>query len=430
MKKKQTEKRNTDLPLVAIDLGSDTIRAMAARRVGDGMFEILGVEEQSTHSANIEQGIITQTANTAFLVSRALQLLANRIGEQKLTSVFVCVGGSTMRSISVKCKRDLIHRRPIPQSTLDEMERECKEKLENRHPQISVLGVVPSFFVIDNVLQEYAPTPEQQGTLIEGNYTAFYARKDVEAMLQKTFQQTTTTIEQTFVRPDALLSVFAEEDGNHILSEGCAVLDFGAETTTLAVYKSGEYLNTGSRSVIPQGGYHITRAIEQLGVSFAAAEQLKRKYAFPSPDLLPADKTLAIRTKGSDEIVSLTLSDIASQVQTTLEGILAPLLEELRTHEDRIRTLYITGGGSMLHRLDMYLRRYTSLEVRYGGHDLVVVRDTPEKYLEPTYASLIGTILLGQDYRDKHPNQLIDTPKTILDKGKDFITTLFGEGAE
>lgn len=429
MKKKTTEKRNADLPLVAIDLGSDTVRAMAARRVGDSVFEILGVEQLSSHSAAIEQGLITQTAGTAFVVTKVLQLLANRIGEPKLTSAFVCVGGTTMRSVAIKSKRDLIHRRAIPQSTLDEMERECKEKLENRNPQICVLGVVPSFFVLDGELQEYAPTPDQQATLIEGNYTAFYARKEAETMLQKTFQQTTTTIEQTFVRPDALLSVFAEEDGNQILSEGCAVLDFGAETTTLAVYKCGEYLNTGTRSVVPQGGYHLTRAIEQLGVSFSVAEKLKRDYAYAAPDLLPKDKTIGIRDNATGDIVSLSFSDIASQVETALEGILAPLLEVLHTHEARIRTLYITGGGAMLRGLDTYLARYTSLPVRYGGHDLVVVRNTPEQYLEPTYASLVGTILLGQDYRDKHPNQLIDTPKTILDKGKDLINSLFDGSA-
>ena len=33
------------LPLVAIDLGSDSVRAMAAERVGDDLFRVLGVEQ-------------------------------------------------------------------------------------------------------------------------------------------------------------------------------------------------------------------------------------------------------------------------------------------------------------------------------------------------------------------------------------------------
>jgi hypothetical protein len=35
------------LPLVAIDLGSDSVRAMAARRIAPDLFEILGVEERA-----------------------------------------------------------------------------------------------------------------------------------------------------------------------------------------------------------------------------------------------------------------------------------------------------------------------------------------------------------------------------------------------
>ena len=46
------------LPLVALDLGSDSVRALAARRIAPDLFQILGVEERSQKLGNVcvEQG--------------------------------------------------------------------------------------------------------------------------------------------------------------------------------------------------------------------------------------------------------------------------------------------------------------------------------------------------------------------------------------
>ena len=44
MAKRQTQTTDS-LPLVAIDLGSDSVRAMAAQRIAPDLFRILGVEE-------------------------------------------------------------------------------------------------------------------------------------------------------------------------------------------------------------------------------------------------------------------------------------------------------------------------------------------------------------------------------------------------
>jgi cell division ATPase FtsA len=78
--------------------------------------------------------------------------------------------------------------------------------------------------------------------------------------------------------------------------------------------------------------------------------------------------------------------------------------------EDRIKTLYITGGGSMMAGMAEYIQSLTSLKVQYGAHNLLLHRDTDEKYLSPVYTSLVGTLLLGQDYRDNHKNQPVRQP--------------------
>ena len=412
------------LPLVAIDMGSDSVRAMAAQRIAPDLFRILGVEERPQKLGNVcvEQGIITQSSNAGYVIAEVLKLLANRIGADELPTAFICVGGQSMQIVAVHSRRDQARRKEVTQELLDEMERECKEKIESRNPEVAVLGLVPSFFKLDGVEQDDIPSPEQRAALVEAHYIAFYGRKAIDTQLQKSFSQAGRSIEHAFVRPETLLSAFATCDGNHVLMSGCAVLDFGAQTTSLTVYKGGQYL---LNKVVPKGGYHITRMLEQQGMSFATAEVLKRKYGCASPAYV--EKNVRLRIPATPEIggdMVISSQELAEAIELKLQEILAPLLEELKKVESRITTLYITGGGSMMQGMAEYVQSLTAARVQYGAHNLLLHRDTEEKYLSPQYTSLVGTILLGQDYRDNHKNQLVQKPG-FFDRVKESTLDMF-----
>ena len=412
------------LPLVAIDLGSDSVRAMAARRIAPDLFQILGVEERPQKMGNVcvEQGIITQSSNAGYVIAEVLKLLANRIGLDELPTAFLSVGGQSMQIVAVYSRRDQARKKEISQSLLDEMERECKQKIELRNPDVAVLGLVPSFFKLDGVEQDDIPGPEQRAALVEAHYTAFCGRKVIETQLQKSFSQAGRSIECLFVRPETLLSAFATCDGNHILMNGCAVLDMGAQTTTFTAYKGGQYL---LNKVVPKGGYHITRMLEQQGMSFATAEVLKKQYGCASPAYL--EKNVRLRVPASPEIggdMVIASHELAEAIELKLQEILSPLVEELKKVEGRISTLYITGGGSMMQGMAEYIQSLTKARVQYGAHNLLLHRDTDEKYLSPQYTSLVGTILLGQDYRDSHKNKLVQQPN-FFERVKESTLDMF-----
>lgn len=423
MARRQTQTADS-LPLVAIDLGSDSVRAIAARRLAQDLFEVLGVEERPQKLGNVcvEQGIITQSSNAGYVIAEVLKLLANRIGEIELPTAFVSVGGQSMQIVAVHSRRDQARRKEISQTLLDEMEQECKEKIERRNPDVAVLGLVPSFFTLDGVEQDDLPTPDQRAALVEAHYIAFYGRKLIDTQLQKSFSQAGRSIEHAFVRPECLLSAFATCDGNQVLKDGCAVIDFGAQTTSLTVYKGGQYL---INMVVPKGGYHISRMLEQQGMNYATAEVLKKKFGFASPDLVEKDARLRIPAApeiGGEMII--TLKELAEAIELKLQEILSPILEDLRKVESRISILYITGGGSMLQGMADYIQSQTAVPVQYGAHNLLLHRNTDEQYLSPKYTSLIGTILLGQDYRDSHKNQLVRKPG-FFDRMKESTLDMF-----
>ena len=409
---------------MAIDIGSDSVRAMAARRIAPDLFQILGVEERPQKMGNVcvEQGIITQSSNAGYVIAEVLKLLANRIGVDELPTAFISVGGQSMQIVPVHSLRDQARKKEISQELLDGMERECKEKIEARNPEVAVLGLVPSYFKLDGVEQDDVPSPEQRAALVEAHYIAFYGRKVIDTQLQKSFSQAGRSIEHAFVRPEALLSAFATCDGNHVLMGGCAVLDLGAQTTSLTVYKGGQYL---LNKVVPKGGYHITRMLEQQGMSFATAEVLKRKFGCAAPAFV--EKNVRLRVPASPEIggdMVIAAQELAEAIEIKLQEILAPLLTELQKVDDRINTLYITGGGSMMQGMLDYIQSLTRIHVQYGAHNLLLHRDTDEKYLSPQYTSLVGTILLGQDYRDNHKNQLVQKPG-FFDRVKESTLDMF-----
>lgn len=423
MARRQTKIADT-LPLVAIDLGSGSVRALAARCIAPDLFQILGVEERAQKLGNmcVEQGIITQSSNAGYVIAEVLKLLANRIGESDLPTAFVTVGGQSMQIVAVHSRRDQVRKKEISQALLDEMERECKEKIELRNPEVAVLGLVPSYFKLDGKEQDEIPTSEQRAALVEANYIAFYGRKAMDTQLQKAFSQAGRSIEHSFVRPEALLSAFATCDGNHILDEGCAVLDMGAQTTSLTVFKSGQYM---LNKVVPKGGYHISRMLEQQGLSFHTAEVLKCQYGCASPDLVT--RNVRLRVPASPEIggdVVISSVELAGAIELKLQELLAPLFEELKKVEGRIKTLYITGGGSMMEGMESYIQSQTSLRVQYGAHDLLLHRDTDDKYLTPQYTSLVGTLLLGQDFRLSHKNQPVQQPN-FFERMKETTLDMF-----
>lgn len=405
-KKKQ---QAAELPLVAIDLGSSGVRAMSASRVGADMLHILAVE-QSNKFPCTERGVVVQSSNAGFMIGEVLRLMANRLQLPDLPTAFVVLGGRSMQIVPVFSKRDLVHKREIPQRLLEEMEEECKTKIETHNPGVAVLGLVPAYFKLDGVEQEEAPVSTQRAELVEAHYVAFVAHKEVETQIQKSFDQAGKSIEKTFVRPEALLSAFVASDGLEILQQGCAVLDMGAQTTTLSVFKGTEYLYN---KVVPQGGYHITRVLEQSGISLTMAEKLKCQFGYASP--AQVEKNLKLKVPASPDVVEGGILHISSEelsrtIFIKLEEILKPLFEALNSFGDRIRTLYITGGASMLQGMQDYLQQKTTLQVIYGSHDTLVDDTTDPEFLEPRYSALVGALILGADYRDEHRNLPVKAP--------------------
>jgi cell division ATPase FtsA len=165
------------------------------------------------------------------------------------------------------------------------------------------------------------------------------------------------------------------------------------------------------------GGYDITRDIEQIGISLAYAEQLKCKYGMASPELVEVNHRFRIPspTQVGGE-VAVMATELAEIIASRLDQIVKPLLEMLNKEASRFQILYVTGGGAMLQGIIEYLQARTPIQVMYGSHASWLAEDTEEDMYMPSYSALVGTLLLGANYREKHPMATSNGKGRLIDE--------------
>ena len=398
-------------PLVATDLGSHSVRAMAAERTSEGLLRVLGADA-SNRKLCVERGVVMNTSDASYCIGESMRLLANRIQHPMLLKSFVALGGRSMKIVDVTSTRNQQIKREIPSELLNEMDVECKQKIEARNPQVAVLALVPYSYVLDGISQAYPPEPSQFAAMIEVKYVAFVGLKELEKKVQDSFVRTPKHPERMYARPDALVCALAtEEDVNN----GCAILDMGAQTTTLTIFKAGKYLYN---KVVSLGGYDITRDIQLLGMSLEYAERLKCGYGNACWEEGMDNPCFRLPGEAGGTIL-VSSKDMNMAIQARLNQIFVQLTEDLQQYEQHIGVLYITGRASMLNGMNEYVQRLTTLPVMYGSHAPWLTEDTPDEYCAPNYSSLVGTLLLGSLYRETHP-ELSDYNHDWLKRLKNF----------
>ena len=136
-----------DLPLVAVELGSHSVRAMAAEKVGTDLLRILAYEESNQFPC-VNRGMVEQINDAGFMINNVLHLLANRLQlKDAIPSAYTLIGGKGMILAAVKSKRDLIRKRTITEQIKNEMMQECAGKIERRNPDVAAFDILPSYYV-------------------------------------------------------------------------------------------------------------------------------------------------------------------------------------------------------------------------------------------------------------------------------------------
>ncbi len=379
--------------LIAIDFGSTRITAMAAEVLENGSLKIFS--EESKASDDVRCGIIEKPSGASFKVSELLRLIKNSSGISDISQVSVSVSAKSMKQITTSVSRFVGKPNVVTEDLLSEMLEECERKLQQ--PDITIFDVIPVSYLLDGKRMD--DPIGHKSNQITANYKAVQGNSIIKSELERCFDRTGIVLEYSPLVAEALSTVVFEENERE---DGCALINFGATTTTLAVYHDGALQNM---LVIPLGAKNITKDIQELGINEANAERLKCLKGCALESLV--DEPVYIQIASIDEEnppVRISTKFLATIIEARLEEILQPVFDVISNLPFSLEAgIVITGGGSKLKNIIDFISEKTGIYSRFGDHSEWLSEDTKEKFHDPSYAQLIGTILLTNEYRREHP---------------------------
>ncbi len=342
--------------IVAIELGSTKITGVAGKKNADGSIQVLAYASEKSSDC-IKKGVIYNLDKTTQLITTVIGQLESRLGAT-IRKVYVGLGGQSVRCIRNTESKQLEEDTKISQALIDEM---LKANREFPLVDQEILAVEPQEYKMGNnqLTTEPVGVPTDR---IEGHFLNIIGRNTLKSNIRKCFRDAGTR--PGYEIADYLLSPVVTAQVLLTPSEkrsGCALVDFGAETTTVSVYKNNILRHL---AVIPLGGSNITKDIASQQVEEAEAEQIKLTFgsAYTAPSDDEEDDLRECSLDGKFSIRARKLEDI---VEARVEEILQNVWNQMKLSDYSDKLLagaILTGGAANLPHLEEAFTRITKMD--------------------------------------------------------------------
>jgi cell division protein FtsA len=372
--------------IVGLDIGSSKIAMIAAERDVDGNLSYINGSYRLSYG--VRNGIVVDIADAAACIEGALSDLEERTG-RRITSACIAVGGP-----HVQGQRARGGISPMGRDITDEDvaraigdARASLQLPENRE----IIHEIPRAYSIDGQTGVHDPH-SMSGYELEVEVA--YATG-----VSTTISNLVKCVGQARLTPDMLVAApLASAEAARPLDERTtcgAVVDIGAETTSLAVYADGSIWTS---VILPVGGADITRTIaSQLKLPWAAAEDLKLRYGQCTPSADEYELVELPRSAGFDGFVPRAeLTAIIRKRGEILAQTVAQHLYDVRGDGVEPESLTFTGGGADLLGLDDLLVRACEMPVVRGVPRGIY--GLPSGLERPIFATAAGLVLWYAHY--------------------------------
>lgn len=390
------DEKKVEKNIVAIELGSSAVRAILGQKRADGSLQILGFEKESAPDS-IHKGVVYNVDKTIQAIVAVIKRLEER---QKVyvNKVYVGVTGQSLRSVGNTVMRQFDEKVTISDEIVESLKH---ENTSQDYPDCEIIDCVVQEYRIGNHL-----TNSPRGVIadrIEGFYKNIIARKSLEEGISRCFQGAKLEIAGIFIAPLRLADYLLTEQEKRA---GCALIDFGAETTTVAVYEKDILRHL---AVIPLGGNNITNDIASLlHIEHVEAESLKRTYGSAYTEESEERENRLIEISNNRQTDEKRLQAI---VEARQQEILANVWEQIKDYTDRlISGLIFTGGAANMPQLE-------SAFVKYHNYKNIKTRQLPTSpefttvhKLDPqtnNFATLVALLKRGdEECTSERPSEL------------------------
>ena len=334
--------------IVAIELGSSKMTGIAGQKNLDGSINVLAVVKEDS-SSFIRKGVVYNIDKTAQCLTSIIKKLENQL-KTEITQVYVGVGGQSIRSVRNVIAKDL----PADTIVTQDMIIDLMDSNRNmKYPDQEILDAAVQEYKVDS---QYQLDPVGiQATHLEGNFLNILERKAFYRNLNKCFETAGINVAEMYLAPLALAdSVLTEAEKR----SGCALVDLGADTTTVSVYSKNILRHL---AVIPLGGNNITKDLATLQIEESDAEKMKLKYASAFTDNNDIDNNLKYSIDDERQVESRKFIEI---VEGRLEEIIENVWYQIPSeyYDKLLGGIILTGGGSNMKDIEKAFMNHTHVD--------------------------------------------------------------------
>ena len=309
--------------IVAIELGSSKITGIAGKKNLDGSIQVLAcVKEDST--ACIRKGVVYNIDKTAQCLTNIVNKLEKQL-KTTITQVYVGVGGQSIRSLRNVITKEMSIETPISQDMV----------IELMDANLDPVGIPCTHF--------------------EGNFLTILQRKTFYKNLNSCFETANINVAEMYLAPLALADCVLTEAERR---SGCALVDLGADTTTVSVYSKNILRHI---AVIPLGGNNITKDIASLQMEEADAERMKLKYGCAYTENGDIDNNMKYSIDAERQVeVRKFIEIVEGRVEEIIANVWCQVPEEYC--DKLLGGIVLTGGGSNMENIETAFRNYTHVD--------------------------------------------------------------------
>lgn len=324
--------------ILALDIGTEFVKAVLARPSKKGDLEILGVGKAKQTEGNMYGGAIADIPAVVGVCEEALVQVEEQAGERADLTV-VGVAGELIKGNTTTVHYDRKNpNKPITEAEMNEIIKKVQQKsgevakktvaLETGNDNVEVRLINSA--IVSLTIDGYKisnPVGFKGSDVVIQFYTAFAPLIHVAA-IEKVCAELNLDLLTVAVEPFAVCRACLGDEVDNNFSG--IVMDIGGGTTDIAVVEDGGVEGTKMFSI---GGRSFTHQVaESLGVDFDTAEQYKLDFD---------------TTKLDDQMKAKVESALSHSLSVWLTGI-EVALEDFDNIGSLPRNILLCGGGASL----------------------------------------------------------------------------------
>ena len=373
--------------LLALDIGTTKVCAIAARQNDRKVIEVLGIGMHPC--SGLSASGIVDLEEIVSSITNAVNKALSHIPGAEIRKAVVSISGTYLQSQNAVGSLVLSkHGRSVTQEDVQQcIEAAIKKSVPK---DFEVIHAIPRWFRLDET--SYIRDPlGMEGSVLEVDVHLMIGRQSILKNIRRCVKKAGFNVE--FMASQAIASsesVLSEEEKN----SGVALINFGGETTSILVFYEGCIYHSES---LGYGGEDITQDINHyFQTPSENAENLKKYSGSSMVKSIDEEETMEVVRFKNRRTIVVKRKRLCEIIEARVEQILEEVIRSLRS-KDVLNLLYggivLTGGTSLLDGLPEKTQEMLQRDTHVGYPNGVVGYE--DLLSSPAYATAIGLLHYG-----------------------------------